>query len=77
MAGDLLAYIRRSPHGSLLIALNLGGVPFDLLLESLGVQGRIILSTHLDRDDKPTLRDLALRADEGVIVELIDPPASS
>src|SRR6185312_14468597 len=70
MSGDLLVYIRRSPQGSLLVALNLGGAPFDLLLGSLLVQGRIIVSTYLDRDDRSTLTDVALRADEGVIVEL-------
>ena len=76
MSGDLLVYIRRSPGGSLLVALNLGGAAFDLLLGSLHVQGRIILSTHLDRDDGPTLTDVALRPDEGVIVELTGPPAT-
>src|SRR6185437_14405053 len=50
VSDDLLVYIRRSPYASLLIALNFADAPFDLLLGSLGVQGRIILSTHLDRD---------------------------
>ena len=72
MSGDLLAYIRRSPRGSLLIALNLGAAAFDLLLGSLGVQGRVILSTYLDQDEKQLLTDVALRADEGIIVELMD-----
>jgi alpha-glucosidase len=77
ISGDLLAYIRRSPYGSLLIALNLGNAPFELLLGSLGVQGRVILSTYLDRDDRTTILDLPLRADEGVIVELTDVPGAS
>jgi alpha-glucosidase len=76
MSGDLLVYIRRSPHGSLLVALNLGGAPFDLLLASVRAQGRIILSTYLDRDDNSTITDVALRSDEGVIVELTAPPAT-
>ena len=76
MSGDLLVYIRRSPYGSVLVALNLGSAPFDLLLGSLGVQGRTLLSTHLDRDGGPLLTDLALRADEGVIVELTRSPAA-
>jgi alpha-glucosidase len=76
MSGELLVYIRRAPHGSLLVALNLGGAPFDLMLASLRVQGRIILSTWLDRDDSPTITDVALRSDEGVIVELTGPPAT-
>jgi alpha-glucosidase len=77
LSGDLLAYIRRSPSGCLLVALNLGGAPFDLLLDSLGAQGRVILSTHLDREEKQTVTDLALRADEGVIVELSGDPVRS
>jgi alpha-glucosidase len=75
LSDDLLFYIRRSPYVSLLVALNFAATPFDLLLDPLGVQGRIILSTHLDRDDKPIIRDLALRPHEGVIVELTGPPA--
>ena len=75
-SGDLLAYIRRSPYGSLLIALNFGSVPFELQLGSLRVEGRVILSTYLDRYDDPTMTDLALRADEGVIVELTGPPVA-
>jgi len=70
LAHDLLLYFRRSPHGGLLVALNFAGTPFDLLLGSLRVQGRIILSTHMDRDDAPTVNELALRPHEGVIVEL-------
>jgi alpha-glucosidase len=70
LAHDLLLYFRRSPHGSLLVALNFAATPFDLLLGSLRVQGRIILSTHMDRDDAPTVNELALRPHEGVIVEL-------
>jgi hypothetical protein len=29
-----------------------------------------MLSTHMDRDDAPTVNELALRPHEGVIVEL-------
>ena len=75
-SGDLLIYIRRSPVRNLLVALNLGSAPFDLLLGSLRVRGRIILSTHLDRDAGPILTDVALRSDEGVIVELTGPPVT-
>ena len=74
LSDDLLLYIRRSPYGSLLVALNFANAPFDVLLDSLGAEGRIILSTHLDRDDQPIIKDLALRAHEGVIVELTNPP---
>src|SRR5581483_11751890 len=68
--GDLLAYVRRSPDSRLLVALNLGPQPFDLDLASLKMQGRVVLSTRLDRTDRAMLTDVSLRADEGVIVEL-------
>ena len=74
LSDDLLLYIRRSPYGSLLVALNFASAPFDLLLGSLGTRGRVVLSTYLDRDDQPTIEDLALRPHEGVIVELTSPP---
>jgi alpha-glucosidase len=70
MTGDLLAYIRRAPEESFLVALNLGTEPFELSLGSLGLQGRTLLSTHLDRQDDRTVRDVGLRADEGVIIRL-------
>jgi alpha-glucosidase len=73
LSDELLLYFRRSPQGSLLVVLNFAATPFDLLLGSLHVQGRILLSTHLDRDDKPTIQDLALRPHEGVILELTSP----
>jgi hypothetical protein len=34
------------------------------------MKGRLLLSTHMDREDRSVLADVALRADEGVIVEL-------
>jgi alpha-glucosidase len=70
MTGDLLAYVRRTPQACLLIALNLGPAPFALDLASLGMQGRVLLSTHLDREERAVLTDVALRANEGVVVEL-------
>ncbi|HEY3783787.1 MAG TPA: alpha-amylase family glycosyl hydrolase [Steroidobacteraceae bacterium] len=69
MTDDLLAYIRRSPAEALLIALNLGTSPMSLQLPSLGT-GRVVLSTYLDRDGASLVSDLALRANEGVIVAL-------
>ncbi len=74
LSDDLLLYIRRSPYGSLLVVLNFAAEPFNLLLDSLRVQGRIILSTHLDRDDKPIISELALRPHEGIVFELTGPP---
>lgn len=70
MTGALLAYLRRAPESCLLIALNLGSAPFELDLASLRMAGRVLLSTHMDRADRSLLEGIALRADEGVIVEL-------
>jgi alpha-glucosidase len=68
--GDLLAYIRRCGEQAFLVALNLGAGPHVLSLQSLQMAGRVVLSTHLDREDRHPIRDLALRADEGAIVAL-------
>jgi alpha-glucosidase len=85
MTGDLVAYIRRAPGRAIvaqqsdgqdaagkafLVALNLGGEPYELSLASLGLRGRVTLSTHLDRADDADTESVALRADEGVIVQL-------
>jgi alpha-glucosidase len=68
--GDLLAYIRRTEHERFLVALNLGTGPYALSLPSLGLAGRTVLSTYLDRADDEPVKTIALRADEGVIVAL-------
>jgi alpha-glucosidase len=66
--GELLAYIRAAGSQRLLIALNLGSQEQTLDLNEL--RGRVLLSTRLDRADEPADGALALRADEGLIVEL-------
>ena len=66
--GDLLAYIRAAADRRFLIALNLGSQEQTLDLRAL--RGRVVLSTHLDRAGEPADGTLALRADEGAIVEL-------
>jgi hypothetical protein len=53
-----------------LVALNLGPQPYELSLSSLGLKGRVMLSTHLDRTDNTDSQSVALRANEGVIVQL-------
>ena len=69
-SGDLLAYLRRTEEESFLIALNLGNTPGRLSLESLGLSGRIRLSTKLDRGNEPLRAHLTLRGNEGVIAAL-------
>jgi alpha-glucosidase len=63
---DLLAYVREAEGKQLLVALNLSAAPRRLALSE--APGRIVLSTHLDRQEAVG-RALDLRADEGVIVE--------
>ncbi len=65
--GAVLAYLRRHDSRELLIALNLSSNPGRLPATATG--GRILLSTHLDRQ-QPVAAHGQLRADEGVIVEL-------
>ena len=67
--GDLLAYLREHAGRRMLVALNLGPQPQTLDLGTLG-QGRVLLSTALDRADERVSDTLALRPDEGLIVEL-------
>ena len=49
---QLLAYVRHTGSERILIALNLSASPCKLPLESLGLRGRVVLSTHLDRDGR-------------------------
>lgn len=69
-SGDLLAYLRRTRHECLLIALNLGEEPYALSLDPLAKAGRTLLSTYLDRDGEESNGNVALRANEGLIVAL-------
>jgi alpha-glucosidase len=68
--GDLLAYLRRTRHECLLIALNLGEEPYALSLDPLARVGRTLLSTYLDRHGEESNGNVALRANEGLIVAL-------
>lgn len=66
--GDLLIYQRAHAGQCFVVALNLGAAPQQVTLP--GIVGRVALSTWLDRDDEDVDGTLALRADEGVIVEV-------
>jgi alpha-glucosidase len=65
--GDVLAYERRLGGRRLLVALNLGPRPQPLRGGS--GEGRILLSTALDRTGDRIIREMTLRPDEGVVVE--------
>jgi alpha-glucosidase len=72
MTGDLLAYIRRDGDVQFLIALNLGAGAYGLSLDSLGMRGRVVLSTYLDSINPQEGGTIAVRANEGIIVALGD-----
>jgi hypothetical protein len=69
-SGEVLAYIRHAAGKRMLIALNLSDHPCMLPLEALGLSGRALLSTHLDREDELISTTLELRSNEGLIVEI-------
>jgi alpha-glucosidase len=68
--GDLLGYIRRHGDEQFLIALNLGVEPHSLSLAVLGLAGRTVLSTQMDREEKQPTTEFPLRPHEGIIVQL-------
>ncbi|RIK87668.1 MAG: alpha-amylase [Planctomycetota bacterium] len=68
--GDVLAYRRRDEGARYLIALNFGAEPGVLDLTGRTGCGKLVLSTHLDRDEEDFDCRVELRADEGVIVKL-------
>ena len=67
---DCFVYLREHPVERRLIALNFGGEAYCLSLPDRG-SGRLVLSTHLDREETVSLANLSLRPREGVIVELV------
>jgi alpha-glucosidase len=68
-ADDLLAYTRETDERRFLVALNLGPGPRTLGAAGLGREGRVVLSTFLDREGEAVGEKLDLRGDEGLIAE--------
>ena len=68
--GDCLAFVRRSESEQLLIALNLGHEPEEVILPHDASTGRTLLSTYLDRWEELGGGSVKLRPDEGVILDL-------
>jgi alpha-glucosidase len=73
--GDLLLY-RREGEGEgegeggevITVALNLGDDPVALSTEGNGLDGKILLSTELDRTGERIHGTLDLRGNEGVMI---------
>ena len=66
----IYAFIRQAGERRVLVALNFSNTQQRVKLPAQG-PGRLIVSTYLDREGTASLDSLALRASEGVIVELI------
>jgi alpha-glucosidase len=66
--GDLLLYRREGPDETITVALNLGDDPVSLETEGRGLDGKVLLSTYLDRDGERIRGTLDLRGNEGVVI---------
>jgi alpha-glucosidase len=69
--GDLLAYRRQlDDEHRFMIVLNVAAEPAKFPSTAVPPQSKILLSTHLDRDQESIKDAVELRANEGVIIEL-------
>jgi alpha-glucosidase len=66
---DVYVYLRENGSQCYLVALNFADAPRTLAIPG-ETGGRIVLSTHLDREETVSLDTLALRANEGVLIVL-------
>ncbi len=66
--GDVLRFARRCETQNLVILLNFGSTAADVPLAG---QARLLLSTHLDREEESLIGTVSLRPDEGLIVEIL------
>jgi alpha-glucosidase len=73
---DCFVYMRQSGKQRRIIALNFSGNEQQVHLPKLG-RGRILLSTHLAREEALDLASLRLRGDEGCIIEVEDMKTSN
>jgi alpha-glucosidase len=67
--GPVLAYTRRHGDKAFAVLLNFSREPRTVELGADNA-GRIVLSTHLDREGEGVSGDVELRADEGVVVRV-------
>jgi alpha-glucosidase len=66
---DVYAYLREDGGQRYLVALNFTAEPRTLAVPG-ETSGRVVLSTHLDREESVSLDALALRGNEGVLIQL-------
>lgn len=67
---QVFGYKRLHENNNLLVLLNFSDTDQELMLPDL--QGTVIISTHLDRQDDIIEKRLTLRSNEGLLVRLID-----
>jgi alpha-glucosidase len=66
--GDVLVYLRDDGDGRFLVALNLGPRPARLAVPAEAAGGRVLVSTHPDREGAPAGPSLELGGDEGMVL---------
>jgi alpha-glucosidase len=69
--GHLLLFGRQSEGDHLLVALNLGHQPEVADLGDDSFAGRLLLSSHLDREGAEVRRTIDLRPNEGIVIEVV------
>ncbi len=67
---DCFAYAREAARERRIIALNFAAEAQRVMIAAEG-HGRIVLSTHLDREEIVPLSAVTLRPYEGVIIEQV------
>ena len=70
--GDVLVYVRSHETGDMLVALNFDDEPAVVRLPA-AMSGNVALSTHMDRMEERVSGELALRPDEGLLIEVDRP----
>jgi alpha-glucosidase len=68
--GDLLIYFREHEGERFIVALNLGSEPVVAQFPRTAMQGQVTVSTLGDRDGEAVTAEVALRADEGLVIAL-------
>jgi alpha-glucosidase len=67
---DLLLFMREHANDRALVALNFGAKPVRASLGAEAFTGRLLLSSHLDREDEEFRGALSLRPNEGQVIGL-------
>ena len=67
---EMIAYERAAGRRRLVVALNFGATPQELSLDLPG-GGRVLISTDHDREGEVVSSQLTLRANEGIVLEVL------